>query len=340
MKKEYETIIVGSGIAGSALAFELEKRKADYLILNDQNSPLKNNSVLSYGHCRLDLGNIEEIVQRCTEMGDDEEKIRFIYESSGLVVELLEELGIPFEYRSFGVIPTTTVRGGRIMMQELQKRIPMIMNHSELVDFTKEKDHFEIRINRPDNEHAIRAKNLVLATGGYDGNFNDKDKSFRLFSKVEKNKGRIVNLDCIFRHPFGLNGNGEVLIGAVSSKGEFMDEQGNYVFDAKARESIRKDSYHEMFDVLIDQIESRISEGHEVFFIDDKSKVRVKPCVHYTSGGIKTDYLGRAVGCEGLFAIGECQADGSKKPGRLPGHPFTAAIVYGRVLAEHFGRKL
>ncbi len=66
--------------------------------------------------------------------------------------------------------------------------------------------------------------------------------------------------------------------------------------------------------------------------------IPITPYVHYTAGGIKTDRLGRVEGCEDLFAVGECQANGFKNNGRLPGYPFTSAVVYSKILAEYFSK--
>lgn len=56
------------------------------------------------------------------------------------------------------------------------------------------------------------------------------------------------------------------------------------------------------------------------------------------SSGIKTDFLARVLGCKNLYAVGECAADGKRNGGRLSGYPFTAAMVYGKVLADKLSK--
>lgn len=131
-----------------------------------------------------------------------------------------------------------------------------------------------------------------------------------------------------------------MLTGKESTKGEFIDEDGNPVFDKKTSKMVRNDDYHEIFHCLIEQINEHRQKGVKVYFVSDGKRKEIVPTAHYTSGGIKTDSLGRVDGCKNLFAIGECQANGSMNNGRLPGFPFTSAIVYGRVLGNYFRETL
>jgi len=80
------------------------------------------------------------------------------------------------------------------------------------------------------------------------------------------------------------------------------------------------------------------SIGNTIFFKNGERSMEIVPSVHYTSGGIETDYLGKVKGCEGVYAIGECQANGCRNGGRLPGYPFTSSIVYGKVLGKILAR--
>lgn len=342
IKENYDIVIVGTGIAGSLLAYELEKKKMDYLIITDKLEPLRNISTLSFGHCRLvSPENLDSIVRiNVSKLGEDEEKMRFVYSQTDLVPKLFKELGIPFEYRSFGIIPKTEdKRGGAEMMGRIQEKIPEISTSTELVDFKKNGGQFDVKLAISPTFVNTKARYLVLAAGGYNGKFFDSEKRDNLFGMVERNGGRIINRECVFVHPFGYNNGEGVLIGDQAKKGRFVDEKGNLVFDEETRKMIENDSYHENFDRIIEQIYERQNAGSKVYFYNG-SKILITPYVHYRSGGIKTVKTGEAEGCPGLFAIGECQANGSKRPGRLPGYPFTSSVVYSRVLAEYFGNNL
>ena len=335
-------ILIGTGIAGSALAYELEHTGIPYLICTDQKNPLCNTSSLSYGHCRL-ATDLEEIVRRSvSQLGEDEEKMRFVYSQTHLVPELLTDLGVEFEKRSFGIIPIKQ-RGGNTIVKKLQSSIPNILTETMLIDFSRT-DSFDITFKKAEGIFRAKSKFLVLATGGYAGSFSNTDNlkysTYNIFDLVRKNKGEIINTECLFIHPFGYKGGKHILIGKVTKTGEFVDDHGNFVFNEKTRQLIKDDNYHEIFDQLLAQADTCRANGSEVYFVNAEMKEKVTPCIHYTSGGVRTDYLGRAVGCPGLFAIGECQANGSRKNGRFPGYPFTSSIVYGKVLAGYFAKEL
>jgi aspartate oxidase len=321
------------------LAYELKKKNIDYFICTDQQHSLKNTSSLSYGHCRL-TNDLSEIVRRSvSQLGEDRNKMEKIYSQTSLVSKTFEELNIEFEERSFGIIPVKQ-RGGRTILENIQKHIPSIFVETELIDFSKTSKGYDIFLKKDDCINKINSKYLVLATGGYSGTFKNTDNmrynNYNVFDMVKKNEGQIINENCIFLHPFGYAGGTKILIGKEAKNGEFLDKKRNFVFNEKTRNMIKDDNYHEIFDQLIKQADKCRTEGSSVYFVNSERKEEILPCVHYTSGGIKTDDLGRAIGCKNLFAIGECQSNGSKNNGRFPGYPFTSAIVYGAELSNFF----
>jgi L-aspartate oxidase len=279
-------------------------------------------------------------------LGEDEKRMRFIYSKTELVLDLLKELDINFVYRSFGIIPLSKERGGKIILERLQKHIPLIHTDTELINFTKNNGKFEVCFKRNCEIFQIKSKYLVLATGGYGGIFkltnNFHYKNYRVFKLVKKNGGEIINLDCIFYHPFGYKEGREILTGEEVKFGEFIDSKDNFIFDKRTRQLIKNNNYHEIFWQLLKEIKIA-KKSSKVYFISSEIKTEISPTVHYTSGGIKTNYLGEVIGCKNLFAIGECRADGSRNGGRLPGYPFTSAIVDGKILGKkiaHFLKKV
>jgi L-aspartate oxidase len=266
--------------------------------------------------------------------------MNYIYPKAGLVITLFEELKIDFERRSFGVIPTGKIRGGKVIIEKLQQNIHSLSTETEFIDFAKNEDEFNIILRRNNQNLTINSQNLVLATGGYAGKFQYHDNfpyaNYSVFDMVKKNGGQLASLDCIFVHPFGYNKGRKILIGNESKNGEFIDSYGKPVFDEETRKLIKGNKYHEIFPHILLQAEECRKRGSPVFFVDAERKIEIVPTVHYTGGGIKTDCFAEAEGCKNLFAIGECRADGSRNGGRLPGYAFTAAIVYGKMLAERF----
>ncbi len=342
----YDIVIIGSGIAGSALAFELEKKNANYLICTEQEHSLLNTSSLSYGHCRVpSQENLDEIVRRSVvHLGDDEERMRFVYSRADLVFDLFKELDIDFEYRSFGIIPLGKERGGKLILEKLQQYISSFETGTELTDFIQTNEGFDVYLKKKDEIVKVKSKYLVLATGGYGGTFEYTDnfryRSHHVFDIVRMNGGKISNLNSVFVHPFGYNNGRSILIGNETRAGEFIDSEGNPVFDNQISRLIKDDDYHEIFNQILQQENSCRNKGSKIYFADSNRKIEIVPTVHYTAGGIETNYLGEAAGCKNLFAVGECSADGSRNGGRFPGYPFTSAIVYGKVLGDILSSKL
>ncbi len=282
----------------------------------------------------------ETIEKSVSTFGEDRERMKFVYTRADLVLELFGELGVDFERRSFGIIPSGRKRGGLAVLEKLHGRIPRIETGMELVDFNHNAGGFEIFLEKDKMRVLLNAKRLVLATGGYGGSFGHTDnvsyKSYRVFDIVRRNGGGIINLGSLFIHPFGYHGGKKILIGNETKKGEFVDSRGNLVFDEETRRLVKCDNYHEVFNKLIEQADACRKRGSKVYFVDSGRKLEIVPSVHYTAGGIKTDYAGKVGGCENLFAVGECSADGPINGGRLPGYPFTSAIVYGKTLGDMF----
>lgn len=247
-------------------------------------------------------------------------------------------MDIDYERRSFGVIPSGKERGGKTILKAIQQQIPNIETNMELIDFAEDGNDFNVQFRKNGELVTMKSNTLVLATGGYGGTFGCTDNfrygSYRIFDLVKKNGGEVVNVDCVFVHPFGYYGGRKILIGNETKGGDFVDSYGKPVFDEETRRAIANNNYHEIFPRILHQIETCRKRGLDVYFVYKNKKIEICPTVHYTAGGIKTDYLGRVIGCENLFAIGECRADGSRNGGRLPGYPFTSAIVDGKVLGD------
>ena len=284
---------------------------------------------------------LEKIVKESvSKLKENEKRMRFIYSRAELVPDLFRELNLDFEHRSFGIIPKGKNLGGNIILEKLQKHIYSLEPETELIDFTKTDNNFEVYLKKNRKNIHLKSKYLVLATGGYAGTFNHTDnfryKNYHIFDMVKKNGGKIINHNCLFIHPFSYDKGKKILIGNEVSKGEFIDSKNNFVFDQETRQLIKNDDYHEIFNQLLKQIDTYKNKGSKVYFVGSNKKLEITPTVHYTAGGIKTDYMGEVIGCKNLFAIGECRADGSRNGGRLPGYPFTSAIISGKVLGDKF----
>ncbi|MDO8459930.1 MAG: FAD-binding protein [Nanoarchaeota archaeon] len=244
---------------------------------------------------------------------------------------------------AFGFIPIERTTGGYALLKKLLASNNQILTKTSLIDFQKVNDRFLISL-QGEKEHVLSVKKLVLATGGYGGKFECTDNfrysSYVIQDLVIKNGGNVKNKDSIFIHPFGYNKGKKILIGIESMAGEFLDSKDEFLFEERLRKMIKENNYHESFSEILERVNRITSKGEKIYFVDSKRKLEIKPTVHYTGGGIDADEFGRVYGIEGLFAIGECRADGSRNGGRLPGYAFTSAIVDGKNIASILAREL
>ena len=322
----------------------MEKRNISYALITSQKNPLKNTSSKSYGHFRIVCkDNLKEIVQHaCDFNGEDKETLRFVYENSYKVSPFLDELGVPYEKRSFGVIPSGKKQGGLVLMKALLDSINPVHSGITLEKLRRTKDGFEAVLSEKGAERSVFTKKIILTTGGLGGRFSRSNNitysKYNIFPLVKELGGEIVNENCLFIHPFGYSKGKDILIGKQSQKGELLDESGDYVFSERVRKMIKDDSYHEHFELVLKE-EQKALEKSKIYFHDGHVRLKIEPTVHYTSGGILTDEIGRVQGIKGLYALGECQANGSRNQGRLPGYALTSIVVQGKAIARKISKE-
>lgn len=177
-----------------------------------------------------------------------------------------------------------------------------------MVHLKNEKFHFD-----------LKSKNLVIAIGGFAGKFQNTDcfryGDYSAFYILKEKGCKLINMDCLFVHPFGYRKGIRIMTGPEVANGKFIDGAGNILLPEPIRSLVKNNKYHEIFDKVISVM---YSNGKEVFFKSNQSLVQMVPSVHYTAGGLKTDLYGGVEGIENLYAIGECRADGDKNDWRLP----------------------
>lgn len=328
------------------MAYEAENLGLDYLVLTAEKSSLANTSALSNAHCRVpEKEDIEECVRLSVEkFGDSEECVRYVYENADFVNELYSNLRLDCERRSFGVIPKTNgVKAGYLVLRKLQEELRDVSVGTKLVDLFKEGEKYSALLRIGKEYHSVKANRVVFATGGFAGMFRNTDcfryRDYNAYGIALSNGASIKNLENVFFHPFGYNNGRRILTGKESSAGEFFKGDGSLFFDDELRRRIKADNYHEKMSEIRRAIEDEINANGRVLFRTDGKEIDINPSAHYTAGGIETDKYGAVIGCENMYAIGECRADGSRNGGRLPGYAFTSAIVHGLTLARRFASK-
>ena len=316
----------------------------NYLIITDQKNQFSNTTSLSNAHCRIPKSNELEPTIRLSidKYGDSEDVVRFVYSRAENVLELFNELSLDYANRAFGVIPVYNVKGGYVLLKKLHEGIHSILTNASFINFQRSGREINSIVKRGEEFIDVSSNNLVFASGGFGGKFKHTDcfryNDYSLFNSISSQGLKTKNLECLFVHPFGYKSGKLILTGIESSRGEFVNSNGNYAFDENIRKMIKGNDYHEIFDEVLGKIEAIKESGSKIYFKDKNRRVEISPTVHYTAGGIETDIFGGVMGNEGIYAIGECRADGSKNGGRLPGYAFTSSIVHAKNLADILAR--
>ncbi|WP_279127618.1 FAD-binding protein, partial [Helicobacter winghamensis] len=61
-----------------------------------------------------------------------------------------------------------------------------------------------------------------------------------------------------------------------------------------------------------------------------KDRIPISPAFHYCMGGIETDGVGKVVGMENLYAVGECACTGVHGANRLASNSLLEGLVFSR----------
>ena len=120
------------------------------------------------------------------------------------------------------------------------------------------------------------------------------------------------------------------------------DKVARSIFEYKlALESQYKDSAPEYKEVYLDlsafskdffyERFPNIARNLSAFGFDlPKDKIPISPAFHYSMGGIQTDYVGKVVGMENLYAVGECACTGVHGANRRASNSLLEGLVFSR----------
>lgn len=207
----------------------------------------------------------------------------------------------------------------------------------------------------------IRAKSVILATGGY-------GRVYSISTNALINTGDgmsiayragipLMDMEFVQFHPTTLKETGILLSEAargeggylLNSKGErFMDRYAPKKMELASRDVVSRAEYQEIEEgrgingcVLLDirhlgraKIMERLPQIRELAItfagVDPvKDPVPIRPGVHYSMGGIRTNEWGET-GLEGLYAAGESACVSIHGANRLGGNALLETIVFGK----------
>ena len=197
-------------------------------------------------------------------------------------------------------------------------------------------------------------KSVILAGGGFAGIYrgnstNSVEYTGDIFAIALRAGLNLKNMEFVQFHPTGFVKNGALISEAsrgegaylINSEGvRFVDELGtrDVVSRAIAREiqggkRVFLDLRHLPKTQVMTRLPSLYSMAQMQAGIDiTESVLEVKPIAHYSMGGIETDMTHTSI--KGLFACGECAANGAHGANRLGGNSLLEGAVFGALAGQ------
>lgn len=385
----HDLIIVGAGLAGMRAAIEASKKEGLNVAVISKIHPVRSHSGAAQGGINASLGNATpdsaeshtfDTVKGGDYLGDQEAIEIMCSEAPGDIYEL-ERMGTNFSRDENGRIAQRPFGGAsnpracyaadrtghailHLLYEQLMKRGVMVYEEWHVVSLVVEKGIVRgvIAINLMSGKlHRMRAKAVVLATGGYGRVFHNSTNAHANtgdgMALAFRAGAELMDMEFVQFHPTTLKSTG-ILI-SEASRGE-----GGYLLNSKGERFMEKYAPNAMElasrDVVSRAEQTEIEEGRDIDgcihldirhlgrekILEKLPQIRdlsiqfegvdpidepmpIRPGAHYSMGGIKADVDGRT-NIKGLFAAGESACVSVHGANRLGGNSLLEAVVFGR----------
>ncbi len=398
---KYDVLIVGAGGAGLMAALEASKAKDLKIGVITKVYPTRSHTGAAQGGINAALANVDpsdspevhtfDTVKGSDYLGD-QDAIEYMCKEAPKRIYELEHLGVPFSrlpdgriaQRPFGGagFPRTCYaadKTGHVILHTLYEQC--LKNGVEFLNewFVKELivDNDEakgvIAIDIRNGEvHAIQAKSIIFATGGYARvywvrNTNAIGSTGDGMAVCYRAGIPLKDMEFVQFHPTGLRSTG--ILVTEGARGE-----GGYLINNKGERFMEKYAPNKMElaprDLVARAIETEILEGRgwgegmmayvhldlrhlgakkikerlpqiRMLAIDFEGvdpieePIPVRPSAHYSMGGIHVeDYKTSMTPVKGVFAVGECACVSVHGANRLGGNSLLDLVVFGKPAGE------
>lgn len=385
--KNYDVIIVGTGVGGCFTALHLPEDKKVLIITKSQLE--ESDSFLAQGGiCVLrdenDFDSFFEDTLRAGHYKNKKESVEIMINSSREIIDELIKFGVDFENKDGELLYTREgahskprilyhedVTGKEItqkLLAQVKKRKNIeILEYTTMVDIiTKENKCIGIIIKKDEEITPVFAENIVLATGGIGGIYENSTNFPHLTGDslaICKNHGvKLKDISYIQIHPTSLYSkkSGRKFLVSESVRGEgallydknferFTDELiPRDKLTEKINAQMKKDNTNfvwlDMREIIkrgID-IEKRfpniIKKCREEGYEPTKECIPVVPAQHYFMGGIDVDSNSQT-SMKNLYAVGETSCNGVHGANRLASNSLLESLVFAKRVADHINSK-
>lgn len=393
----YDVLIVGAGGAGLMAALEASKAKDVKVGVVTKVYPTRSHTGAAQGGINAALANFDpsdspevhtfDTVKGSDYLGD-QDAIEFMCNEAPKRIYELEHLGVPFSRLSDGRIAQRPFGGagfprtcyaadktGHVILHTLYEQC--LKNEVEflnewfvtelIIDNNEAKGVIAIDV-RTGEVHAIKAKSIIFATGGYARvywvrNTNAIGSTGDGMAIAYRAGIPLKDMEFVQFHPTGLRSTGILVTeGArgeggylINNKGErFMSRYAPQKMELGPRDLVARSIETEILEgrgwgegmmayVHLDlrhlgakKIKERLPQIRQLCIdfegvdpIDEP--IPVRPTAHYSMGGIDVrDYRTSMTGVNGVFAVGECACVSVHGANRLGGNSLLDLVVFGK----------
>ncbi len=375
----HDLIIVGAGLAGMRAAIEASKKGGLNVAVISKIHPVRSHSGAAQGGINASLGNAApdsaeshtfDTVKGSDYLGDQKAIEIMCSEAPGDIYEL-ERMGANFSRDENGRIAQRPFGGAsnpracyaadrtghailHLLYEQLMKRGVMVYEEWHVVSLVVEKGSVRglIAINLMSGKlHRMRAKAVLLATGGYGRVFHNSTNAHANtgdgMALAFRAGAELMDMEFVQFHPTTLKSTG-ILISEASTG------EGGYLINSKGERFMKKYAPNAMElasrDVVSRAEQTEIDEGRSIDgcihldirhlgrkkILEKLPQIRdlsinfegvdpidepipIRPGAHYSMGGIKADVDG-ATNIKWLFAAGECACVSVHGANRLGGN--------------------
>ena len=389
---EHDVLVIGAGLAGMRAAIAASANGANTAIISKVH-PVRSHSNAAQGGINaalLDRGDDWEDHAYDTIKGSDflgdQDAIEIMCRSAGRALIDMEHMGVTFNRDDEGKLGTRAFGGQRrartffvgdftgqallhVMFEQLIKS--QVRSYEEwfvtslIIEDGQVAGVMALEI-RTGQLHAIRAKAIILATGGCGRIFEPSTNALIVTGDgmaLAYNAGAgLMDMEMVQYHPTTLAGSGVLLSEAARGEGAYLrDKDGNRFMERYApnmmelasRDVVSRAEQTEinagngvngcvfldcthLGEALIMEKLSQIREiGIDLAGVDMiKEPVPIRPGMHYIMGGIKTDIDG-LTSIPGVYAAGECANVSVHGGNRLGANSLLDTIVFGERSGNH-----
>ncbi len=389
---EHDVLVIGAGLAGMRAAIAASANGANTAIISKVH-PVRSHSNAAQGGINaalLDRGDDWEDHAYDTIKGSDflgdQDAIEVMCSSAGRALIDMEHMGVTFNRDDEGRLGTRAFGGQRrartffvgdftgqallhVMFEQLIKSGVRSYEEWFVTSLIEEEGQvagvmaLEIRTGQL---HAIRAKTIILCTGGCGRIFEPSTNALIVTGDgmaLAYNAGAgLMDMEMVQYHPTTLAGSGVLLSEAARGEGAYLrDKNGNRFMERYApnmmelasRDVVSRAEQTEinagngvngcvfldcthLGEALIMEKLSQIREiGIDLAGVDMiKEPVPIRPGMHYIMGGIKTDIDG-LTSIPGVYAAGECANVSVHGGNRLGANSLLDTIVFGERSGNH-----